>query len=306
MAHRANKKTKATTANSSSSLTSIASSNLSTVNCILNKSTAIPCCQQQKKQPQSFDTHDQVNEDAISKHQHRNNNASSIKRAFFKNLKALSSSLSHSSSFESTNFHAAASALAIGDETSFVENVKNLNNKKQRDAKFTDKVIPRKPKSTASLLSVNWSNLDYDEDDFAEAFRVFDKNGDGRITAQELGQVLKELGIVLKSDDIKLMIAELDKDGNGTIEYSEFVQMMTQPASRDADEFELREAFKCIDLDGNGFISRDELRKAVRKIMSTDKKISVQDVEEMMIEADQDGNGLIDFDGNLIYFILFF
>jgi Ca2+-binding EF-hand superfamily protein len=72
--------------------------------------------------------------------------------------------------------------------------------------------------------------------------------------------------------------------------------MMTQPASREADEFELREAFKCIDLDGNGFISKEELRKAVRKIMSTDKKISVDDVEAMMIEADQDGNGLIDFD----------
>jgi len=44
------------------------------------------------------------------------------------------------------------------------------------------------------------------------------------------------------------MIQELDKDGNGTIEYNEFVLMMTQPASREADEFELREAFKCIDL----------------------------------------------------------
>lgn len=72
--------------------------------------------------------------------------------------------------------------------------------------------------------------------------------------------------------------------------------MMTAPASRESDEFELREAFKCIDLDGNGFISRDELKDAVRKIMSTDSKVSVQDVEEMMREADTDGNGLIDFD----------
>ena len=72
--------------------------------------------------------------------------------------------------------------------------------------------------------------------------------------------------------------------------------MMTTPASRDADEFELREAFKCIDLDGNGYISREELKDAVKKIMSTDSKISVQDVEEMMTEADIDGNGLIDFD----------
>lgn len=72
--------------------------------------------------------------------------------------------------------------------------------------------------------------------------------------------------------------------------------MMTAPASRDDDEFELREAFKCIDLDGNGYISREELKKAVQKIMSTDGKVSMQDVEEMMKEADTDGNGLIDYD----------
>ena len=66
-------------------------------------------------------------------------------------------------------------------------------------------------------MTVNWSNLDYDEEDFAEAFRVFDKNGDGRITDKELSQVLKELGIIISEEDIRLMIAELDKDGNGTL-----------------------------------------------------------------------------------------
>lgn len=137
---------------------------------------------------------------------------------------------------------------------------------------------------------------DYDEDDFMDAFRVFDTNGDGRITAKELNHVLKELGIKMSKSDIKKMISELDRDGNGTIEYSEFVAMMTAPASIETDEFELREAFKCIDVDGNGFISREELRNAVKKIMSTDNKIGMQDVEEMMMEADIDGNGLIDFD----------
>ena len=79
------------------------------------------------------------------------------------------------------------------------------------------------------------------------------------------------------------------------VEYGEFVQMMTMPASKD-EEYELREAFKCIDLDGNGFISRDELKDAVKKIMSTEKDLSLQDVEAMMQDADVDGNGQLDFD----------
>lgn len=50
--------------------------------------------------------------------------------------------------------------------------------------------------------------------------KVFDENGDGRITAKELNHVLKELGIKMSKKDIKKMIKELDNDGNGTIEYS--------------------------------------------------------------------------------------
>lgn len=63
-------------------------------------------------------------------------------------------------------------------------------------------------------------NSDYDEEDFMDAFRIFDINGDGKITAKELKNVLKELGIKMDKNDVKKMIKELDKDGNGTIEYS--------------------------------------------------------------------------------------
>ena len=71
--------------------------------------------------------------------------------------------------------------------------------------------------------------------------------------------------------------------------------MMTMPASKD-EEFELREAFNCIDIDGNGYISKDELKDAVKKIMSTEQDLSPQDVEAMMQDADVDGNGQLDFE----------
>jgi Ca2+-binding EF-hand superfamily protein len=41
--------------------------------------------------------------------------------------------------------------------------------------------------------------------------------GDGRITAKELNHVLADLGIPMHKREIKKMIRELDKDGNGTI-----------------------------------------------------------------------------------------
>jgi Ca2+-binding EF-hand superfamily protein len=64
-------------------------------------------------------------------------------------------------------------------------------------------------------------NGTYAEEDFAEAFRYFDTNGDGKITHSELQRVLKKLEINITKQEVKKMIHELDKDGNGTIEYTE-------------------------------------------------------------------------------------
>ena len=70
--------------------------------------------------------------------------------------------------------------------------------------------------------------------------------------------------------------------------------MMTLPASRETDEYELGEAFKCIDLDGNGFISKEELKQIVLKTMQSE--IDEKEIDEMMREADIDGDGFINYD----------
>ncbi|OAY60488.1 polcalcin Ole e 3 [Manihot esculenta] len=52
-------------------------------------------------------------------------------------------------------------------------------------------------------------------------FKRFDLNGDGRISAAELGDCLKTLGSVTP-DEIQRMMAEIDTDGDGYISYEEF------------------------------------------------------------------------------------
>lgn len=61
----------------------------------------------------------------------------------------------------------------------------------------------------------------YGEEEFLEAFSYFDTNCDGKITATELGRVLKKLNINMKKQDVKKMIQELDMDGSGSIDYIE-------------------------------------------------------------------------------------
>ncbi|XP_057500381.1 polcalcin Bet v 4 [Actinidia eriantha] len=67
---------------------------------------------------------------------------------------------------------------------------------------------------------------DDDPQDKAERERIFkrfDANGDGKISASELGDALKTLGSVT-GDEIKRMMAEIDTDGDGFISFQEFIE----------------------------------------------------------------------------------
>ncbi|XP_018028167.1 troponin C, isoallergen Bla g 6.0101 [Hyalella azteca] len=60
-----------------------------------------------------------------------------------------------------------------------------------------------------------------------EAFRLYDKEGDGFITTQVLKEILKELDPKLTKDDLENIIEEVDEDGSGTVDFDEFMEMMT-------------------------------------------------------------------------------
>ena len=61
---------------------------------------------------------------------------------------------------------------------------------------------------------------------FATAFKVFDKDGNGFISAAELRHVMTNLGEKLTDEECDEMIREADIDGDGQINYEEFVKMM--------------------------------------------------------------------------------
>ena len=96
--------------------------------------------------------------------------------------------------------------------------------------------------------------------EFKEAFSLFDKDGDGTITTKELGTVMRSLGQNPTEAELADMINEVDADGNGTIDFPEFLTMMARKMKDTDSEEEILEAFKVFDKDGNGFISAAELR----------------------------------------------
>ena len=100
-------------------------------------------------------------------------------------------------------------------------------------------------------------------DEFKEAFSLFDKDGDGSITTEELGSVMRSIGQIPTEQKLQEMINEVDADGNGTIDFSEFLSMMARKMKDIESEDEIKEAFRMFDKDGNGFISAAEVRQAL-------------------------------------------
>ncbi|XP_055315919.1 troponin C, isoallergen Bla g 6.0101 isoform X2 [Sitodiplosis mosellana] len=60
-----------------------------------------------------------------------------------------------------------------------------------------------------------------------EAFLLYDRDAKGYITVEVLRDILHELDDKISSGDLDLMIDEIDADGSGTVDFEEFMEVMT-------------------------------------------------------------------------------
>ncbi|KAG2674141.1 hypothetical protein I3760_13G121100 [Carya illinoinensis] len=128
--------------------------------------------------------------------------------------------------------------------------------------------------------------------EFREAFSLFDSDADGRITTKELGTVMRSLGLNPTAPELQEMINEVDTDNNGTIDFLEFLDQMARQMKAAALEEELKEAFRVFDKDQDGLISEVELRDVMANL---GEKLTKEEVDEMIREADMDGNNQVDY-----------
>merc|ERR1712205_216021 len=69
-------------------------------------------------------------------------------------------------------------------------------------------------------------------DEIREAFSLFDSDASGMIDIRELKAAMRALGFEVKNEELKKMVSDVDNDGNGTIEFTEFLGMMTAKMAR--------------------------------------------------------------------------
>ena len=102
--------------------------------------------------------------------------------------------------------------------------------------------------------------LNSDEiEEIKEAFDIFDIDKSGAISVSELLKSMNTLGFDVKNPAIYSMIKDMDEDGNGVIEFDEFLDMMTARISDANPRDDLERVFKLFDDDRTGEITVENL-----------------------------------------------
>ena len=130
-----------------------------------------------------------------------------------------------------------------------------------------------------------------------DAFSLFDLDRSGAIDARELGTVMRSLGANPSADELRAMVAEVDEDGSGEIDFDEFCQLMSRSFQGEgkADE-EMREAFRVFDEENTGFMSVASLRQIISGLTQPSSvNLSDEEVEEIVQLVDSDGDGRVSY-----------
>ncbi|KAK8963135.1 putative calcium-binding protein CML25 [Platanthera guangdongensis] len=157
--------------------------------------------------------------------------------------------------------------------------------RRRKSKTSSDEEISDKPSEPASPAATG--------EELERVFRKFDSNGDGRISASELGAIFASLGHPVSEEEQALMMSEADVDGDGFISLEEFVDLNTSKVDTTAALEDLRHAFSVFDLDRNGSISPEELARVMRCL---GEGVSLAQCRKMIDGVDQNGDGLISFD----------
>ncbi|XP_064626474.1 neo-calmodulin-like [Lineus longissimus] len=129
-------------------------------------------------------------------------------------------------------------------------------------------------------------------DCYKEAFALFDKDGNGHICSKELGEMMRCIGKNPTEREVKDLIREADADGNGTIDFNEFVAMVEEHWQLLDSEEEIIACFKYFDRNGNGYITASELKTVMT---SVGERLTQAEADEMIREADLDMDGQVNY-----------
>ena len=133
--------------------------------------------------------------------------------------------------------------------------------------------------------------------DFRDAFKTFDTDEDGYLSLKEVSDLLISLGVPVSADELRDMTNEVDIEGNGTVDFKEFIQLMARKMRDMDNEEEYIEAFRIFDKNNDDLISMDELKETMSILGRYVWNETPTDGEilQMIKDADEDFDGHLNF-----------
>jgi calcium-dependent protein kinase len=133
-----------------------------------------------------------------------------------------------------------------------------------------------------------------ERDGLAKVFKAFDKNGDGKLSYEEVKDgYLDHYGKVMSDEEVHAMFDSVDTDKSGFIDYSEFV-VAAMAESQLTSNDKLQAAFKMFDKDGSGIISGDEIREVLS--FGGTSQMSKEQIDTIIKQVDENGDGEISYE----------
>lgn len=172
----------------------------------------------------------------------------------------------------------------------------------KKPAKIPEKVAPAPPQpakpAAFNLQKYITPRVNEEAVTFAKlAFDLFDTDQSGSIDCKgtylfisELKAAMTSLGFESKNAAIFQMISDLDTDGNGTIDFGEWLHLMTSRVNTKDSRSNVNKIFSLFDDEKTGYISLKNLRRVAHEL---GESITDEELDELIRRADKDNDGLV-------------
>ena len=131
--------------------------------------------------------------------------------------------------------------------------------------------------------------------DLKKAFDILDEDRSGMVSPAEITKYFEQLGLMTKNKLIYQVLAEMDADNSGGIDFEEFVKFITSRVT-DKDENlrdEIARIFEFFDSNHDGKVTWTEL-KSVAQFLG--EEMTDDEIKEMFVKADLDNDGFVNVD----------
>ncbi|KAF3836911.1 hypothetical protein F7725_004375 [Dissostichus mawsoni] len=135
-------------------------------------------------------------------------------------------------------------------------------------------------------------------DELQEAFKEFDYDQDGYLNYKDVAECMRTMGYMPTEMELLEIVQQIKMRMGGLMDFEDFIELMGPRMMGETAHMlglkELQSAFVQFDLDGDGRITQDEMKEAIKTMLG--EKLKKGELEEILKELDINADGTIDFE----------